>query len=87
MAAGGATYTGNTGEEHVRHLQNAIVLDTDQPEEAAWYVDFLAESPRQSEALREQARATATQFSWDHVLNELMAKIAFLAARNREPGS
>jgi glycosyltransferase involved in cell wall biosynthesis len=81
MAAGGAAYTGNTGEEYVRHLQNAIVLDTNEPEEAAWYVDYLADSPRQAQAIRDQARSDAAQFAWDHVLNDLLAKVAFLAAR------
>ncbi len=38
MAAGGTVYTGNTGEEYARHLDNAVVLDTADPAEAAWYV-------------------------------------------------
>jgi vacuolar iron transporter family protein len=36
MAAGGTAYTGNTGEESARHLENAVVLDTADPSEATW---------------------------------------------------
>jgi len=81
MAAGGTAYTGNTGEEYVRHLRNAVVLDTEDPDEAAWYVRFMAERPNQQAALRAEARTTAKQFAWDCVSQDLLTKIAFLSSR------
>ncbi len=42
MAAGGTIYTGNTGEEYARHLDNGVVLNTADPAEAAWYATYLA---------------------------------------------
>jgi glycosyltransferase involved in cell wall biosynthesis len=65
MAAGGTAYTGNTGEEYARHRDNAVVLDTADPAEAAFYVGYLNTHPELQKRLRESAHATARQFVWD----------------------
>jgi glycosyltransferase involved in cell wall biosynthesis len=80
MAAGGTAFTGNTGEEYARHLENAVVLDTADPAEAAWYVSYLAERPGEQERLRAEGRATARTFTWDRVLEQLLSRIKVLAA-------
>ena len=80
MAAGGTAFTGNTGEEYARHLENAVVLDTADPAEAAWYVTYLADRPGEQERLRSEARKTAGLFTWDRVLEQLLARIKVLAA-------
>ena len=80
MAAGGTAFTGNTGEEYARHLENAVVLDTADPAEAAWYVSYLADRPGAQERLRAEARKTASLFTWDRVLEQLLARIRVLAA-------
>jgi glycosyltransferase involved in cell wall biosynthesis len=80
MAAGGTAFTGNTGEEYARHLENAVVLDTADPAEAAWYVSYLADRPDEQERLRTEARATARLFTWDRVLDQLLARVRVLAA-------
>jgi glycosyltransferase involved in cell wall biosynthesis len=81
MAAGGAAFTGNTGEEYVSHLQNAIVLETAEADEAAWYVRYLARYPEASARMRESARQTATSFVWGRVLANLRSKVEYLAWR------
>lgn len=58
------------------------MLDTDEPDEAAWYVNYLTEHPRHAEAIRSEGKTSAAQFTWSRVLDELLAKVAFLAARN-----
>jgi glycosyltransferase involved in cell wall biosynthesis len=80
MAAGGTAFTGNTGEEYARHLENAVVLDTADPAEAAWYVAYLADRPSEQVRLRTEARATARHFTWDRVLDQLLARVRVLAA-------
>ena len=82
MAAGGTAYTGNTGEEYVRHLRNAVVLDTEDPGETAWYVRYMADRPEQQAALRSEARSTAQQFAWECVIQDLLTKVTFLASRS-----
>ena len=42
MAAGRTAFTGNSGEEYARHMDNAVVLDTADPSQAAWCVTYLA---------------------------------------------
>jgi glycosyltransferase involved in cell wall biosynthesis len=80
MAAGGTAFTGNTGEEYARHLENAVVLDTADPAEAAWYVAYLADRPGEQARLRTEGRATARLFTWDRVLDQLLARVRVLAA-------
>jgi len=79
MAAGGSVFTGNTGEEYVSHLQNAIVLDTDDPREAAWYVEYLWQNPDEDGRMREAARETAEHYVWDRMIENLLTKVRFLA--------
>lgn len=80
MAAGGTAFTGNTGEEYARHLDNAVVLDSADPLEAAWYVSYLIEHPETQRRLRASAKATARGFSWDRVLNQLQSRVNVLSA-------
>jgi len=79
MAAGGTAFTGNTGEEYVRHLENAIVLETDDPREAAWYVDYLEEHAEERDRMRDAARETAARYVWDRVVENLLGKVEYLA--------
>jgi hypothetical protein len=83
MAAGGTVYTGNTGEEYARHMENAVILDTADPSEAAWYVRYLTQHPHVHHRLRANGRATARRFVWDRVLDQLLARVAALATRRR----
>jgi glycosyltransferase involved in cell wall biosynthesis len=86
MAAGGTAFTGNTGEEYAHHMDNAVVLDSADPSEAAWHLQYLSEHPEVQWPLRARARQTATRFSWDRVLAQLFARVSVLAA-NRHGGS
>lgn len=81
MAAGGTAFTGNTGEDYARHLENAVVLETGDPDEAAWYVDYLADRPDEQLRIRAGGRETARRFVWDRVTDNLVGKAELLAAR------
>lgn len=81
MAAGAIAITGGTGEDYAVHLQNAIVLDTADPLELAWYVRFLKAHPTVARHIARAARATARRFTWERVLQTLLEKIEFVAAR------
>ena len=54
MADRGRAYTGNRGEQYARHLDNAVLLDTVDPAEAALYVDYLKTDPKTQLRLRER---------------------------------
>ncbi len=81
MGAGGTAVTGSTGEDYAVHLENAVVIDTDDPNEIAEDLLYLREHPTQVERLRAGAAATARQFTWDEVLHNLFAKTSYVAQR------
>ncbi len=81
MGAGGTAVTGSTGEDYAVHLENAVVIDTDDPREIAADLLYLRDHPQQVARLRAGAAATARQFTWDEVLHNLLGKAAYLAQR------
>jgi len=85
MAAGGTVFTGSTGEEYVNHLQNAIVLETDDPREAAYYMEYLEQHPGEDERMRENARETAQRYVWDNVIANLLSKVRYLSRDRNAP--
>lgn len=80
MAAGGLVYTGATGEEYARPHDNAIVLDTDDAREIEATVLDLLSRPEEVEAMRSQGEETARQYTWDHVIDLMLRRLAYLAA-------
>lgn len=80
MASGAVTFTGATGEEYAVHLENAIVLETSDAEEAAWWVRYLMKRPRTAASLGRAGRRAARRFLWERVVENLLGKIALLAA-------
>ncbi len=64
MASGGVAFTGSTGEDYAVHLQNAVVLDEDDPRELAWQIRYLREHPAASRRLRTGGRRTARGYLW-----------------------
>jgi glycosyltransferase involved in cell wall biosynthesis len=81
MAAGGVAFTGGTGEDYARHLDNAIVLESTDPKEIEDYVTYLNKNDRHEDKIRSSARATASHYTWDEVVKDLIDKIS----REREP--
>jgi glycosyltransferase involved in cell wall biosynthesis len=81
MATGAVVFTGGTGEDYAVHLENAIVLETSDAEEAAWHIRYLARAPAVAEELSREARRTARRFLWNRVVDNLLSKVEFLAMR------
>ncbi len=68
MAAGGVACTGCTGEDYAVPGQNALVLQTDDPEEFVHLFAALHTRPDGDAGLRAAARATAARYRWESVL-------------------
>ncbi len=79
MATGGLAFTGNTGEDYALSFENAVVVDSEEPREIAAYIEYLQEHPAERERIRKNARHTATRFTWDVVIGELLRKLEFTA--------
>ncbi len=68
MAAGGVACTGCTGEDYAVPGQNALVLQTSDPEEFVHLFAELRNRPGGDAGLRAAARATAERYRWEAVL-------------------
>jgi glycosyltransferase involved in cell wall biosynthesis len=79
MAAGGLVFTGATGEEYARRLDNAVVLDTDDPREVEVEVLSLLSRPEEMQRMRMRGPETARQYTWDHAVDLLLHRLQHLA--------
>src|SRR5215472_10457830 len=81
MAAQGIAVTGSTGEDYAISFENAIVTETDDPDEIVGYLLYLSRHPSEQERMRISGRVTAKQFLWDCAIENLMGKLEFLARK------
>ncbi len=81
MAAQGIAVTGSTGEDYAISFQNAIVTETDDPDEIVGYLLYLRRHPEEQERIRCAGRSTAEEFLWDQVIENLLGKLEFLARK------
>ncbi|HEV7235817.1 MAG TPA: glycosyltransferase [Ktedonobacteraceae bacterium] len=81
MAAQGIAVTGSTGEDYAISFENAIVTETDDPDEIVGYLLYLRRRPEEQERIRLAGRNTAEQFLWDQVIQNLLSKLEFLARK------
>lgn len=76
MAAGGTAFVGMTGEDYAHHLQDSVVLETSQAEEAVKLMLYLHKNKDLEHSLRRQARSTAQAFTWDRIIeHQLLPKL------------
>ena len=91
MAAGGIAVTGSTGEDYAEGYRNAVVLETDDPIEIVTELSVLKTRPRLVAGLRRRGKATARDYVWEKIIDQLLLRIDFAAARQAvtspaEPG-
>ena len=76
MAQGGIAITGATGEDYVIPYYNALVVDTDDPEEMAHHGLLLMQNPTLAASIRTHGPVTAEQYRWDRVVEGLLYRVA-----------
>jgi len=81
MAAGGLAVTGSTGEDYAEPFRNAVVLETDDPLELVGALRRVRSEAGWAAQLRTNGRATAREFTWDHVLVQLRYWLELAAMR------
>ncbi len=81
MAAGGLAITGSTGEDYADAMQNALVVETDDPIELVTLLGLVKDRPALAAAIRKRGRATAKDFVWDKVIEHLLLRVEFAAAQ------
>ena len=72
MAAGGVACVGLTGEDYTLPGRNALVLQTEDPNELVGVLERLRTRPEEERALRATARRTAKTFAWNEVVTRVL---------------
>jgi glycosyltransferase involved in cell wall biosynthesis len=81
MAAGGVVFAGCSGEDYALPMKNAMVAETDDPEELVAGILYLRAQPETMVVLRQEARRTAQQFTWEQVIASPINKASYLACK------
>jgi glycosyltransferase involved in cell wall biosynthesis len=81
MAAGGLPVTGATGEDYAEAYRNAVVLETEDALEIVTELVALKDRPKLAAEMRRRGRATARDYLWDKVVEQLLLRVEFAAAR------
>lgn len=68
MAAGGVACTGCSGEDYADPGRNAVVLQTNDPNELVGFMHRLENEPGEDASLRKHGRATAKNYAWRSVV-------------------
>ena len=81
MAAQGIAFTGSTGEDYAVSFENAVALETDDPDEIVGYLQHLRQHPEELDKIRSAGRRTAGEFTWQEVIDNLTGKLGYLARK------
>ncbi|MBA3823651.1 MAG: glycosyltransferase [Ktedonobacterales bacterium] len=81
MAAGGIAFTGSTGEDYVVSFENAVALETDDPDEIVGYLTHLGRHPEDRDKIRRSGQRTACEFRWEAVIENLIGKLEYLGRK------
>ena len=81
MAAGGLAITGSTGEDYADAFRNALVLETDDPVEVVTLLRLIKERPDLAASIRKRGLATARDYAWEKVIDQLLLRIDLAAAQ------
>jgi hypothetical protein len=90
MAVGGVACTGSTGEDYVVPGQNALVLETTDPQEFVGLFGELRAKPALEHAMRRAGRVTAKHYAWPQIMSQiLLPRLRLLAGVSSplHPGS
>jgi glycosyltransferase involved in cell wall biosynthesis len=72
MAAGGIACTGGSGEDYAVPGQNALVLESGEPEEFIGLYRRLRSDPGELRNVRRNARTTARRYAWPEVVRRVL---------------
>jgi glycosyltransferase involved in cell wall biosynthesis len=81
MAAGGVAMVGSTGEDYADPFRNALVLDTEDPVEIVTLLRLIKDRPDLAASIRKRGLATALDYAWEKVIDQLLLRIDLAAAQ------
>jgi ribosome-associated translation inhibitor RaiA len=85
MAAAGVACLGSTGGDYAMPGYNALVLETNAPQEFLDLFGALRANPSLERAVRRAGRATAQHFTWSQIMRRiLLPRLGLMADASRE---
>ncbi len=81
MAARGIAFTGSTGEDYAISFENAVALETEDPDEIVGYLTHIQQHPEEREKIRAEAYRTASEYVWEEVIDNLIGKLGYMARK------
>ena len=81
MAAEGIAFTGSTGEDYAVSFENAVALETEDPDEIVGYLLHLQQHHEDRDKIRIEGKRTAGEFLWEEVIENLTGKLGYLARK------
>jgi glycosyltransferase involved in cell wall biosynthesis len=81
MAAQGIAFTGSTGEDYAVSFENAVALETDDPDEIVGYLLHIMRHPEERDKIRRAGKRTAAEYVWEEVIDNLVGKLGYLARK------
>jgi glycosyltransferase involved in cell wall biosynthesis len=81
MSTGGIAFTGSTGEDYVFSFENAVAVETDDPDEIVGYLAHLSRHPEERDKIRQKGKQTAAEFVWEEAIENLIGKLEYLARK------
>jgi ribosome-associated translation inhibitor RaiA len=85
MAVGGLACTGCSGEDYAIPGYNALVLETDDPQEFIGLYSQLRTNPALERAIRRAGSMTAKQYTWAHIIQRILVPRLQLTMPVAEP--
>ncbi len=83
MASGGLACTGCSGEDYAIPGHNALVMQTNEPEEFVGLFGRIRAEPGRERAMRRAGKTTARQYAWHEVVQRaLLPRLELLGLRN-----
>src|SRR4029077_18865597 len=73
--------TGSTGEDYAEAYRNAVVLEDDDPLQIVPDLFVLRERPQLAARIRRRGRATAKEYVWEKVIEQLLSRVEFAVQR------
>lgn len=87
MAVGGLACTGCSGEDYAIPGYNALVLETDDPQEFIGLYSQLRMNPSQERAMRRAGCQTAKHYTWSQIVRRILVPRLQLTGAGQLPGA
>jgi glycosyltransferase involved in cell wall biosynthesis len=81
MAQGGVAVVGETGEYYARHLDNAFVVNSGEPDEIVHHLKTAISRPDLVAQIRKGGEISAKRYDWSHILELWADRVSYVTGQ------